>query len=188
MTQTEQDSILLEKLKVNAQEAYLILYRLYYPDLARYILRNAGNRQDAEDMFQETLFILLQKIRSENFILQSELKTFLFSIQKNQWLKKLRDNKKSIIFDPLDIEATFDSSFEEEDVLPEKMQQSWIGRLFENITVHCVVLITRIFLKQDEPEQLIKELGYKNSHSFQNQKYKCINQLRKAGKKISTAG
>ncbi len=95
MTQTEQDRILLEDLKANDQDAYLTLYRLYYPDLARYIIQNTGNRQDAEDMFQETLFILLQKIRTEKFTLQSELKTFLFSVQKNQWLKNYVPIKNS---------------------------------------------------------------------------------------------
>lgn len=187
MSQIEQDRILLERLKENEQEAYLSLYHLYYPDLARYVIRNSGNKEDAEDVFQETMLVLLHKIRENDFQLNAELKTFLYAINRNQWLKKLRSRHISL---PLE---SIENSNSNEDAIDIDLQQhqqseSWLQRLFENITGHCVVLITRIFLKQHEPEVLIKELGYKNSHTFQNQKYKCINQLRKAGKKFPLAG
>jgi len=186
MNQTEQDRILLQRLKENEQEAYLSLYQLYYPDLASCVIRNSGNREDAEDVFQEILLVLLHKIREEHFQLNAELKTFLYSINKNQWLKKLRSRHTNL---PLvDIEH-FDIATEVTiDVQQPQQSKSWLQRLFENITGHCMVLITRIFLKQHEPAVLINELGYKNNHSFQNQKYKCINQLRKAGKKFPLAG
>lgn len=187
MPQIEQDRILLERLKENEQEAYLSLYHLYYPDLARYVLRNSGNKEDAEDVFQETLLILLHKIREKHFQLNAELKTFLYAINRNQWLKKLRSRHIPL---PIDYAEHSDTIITEDIDIDVQQQQpeSWIQRLFENITGHCVVLITRIFLKQHEPELLIKELGYKNNHTFQNQKYKCINQLRKAGKKFPLAG
>jgi hypothetical protein len=74
------------------------------------------------------------------------------------------------------------------DVQQHHQPENLIQHLFENITGHCVVLIMHIFLKQHEPKSLIKELGYKNSHTFHNQKYKCINQLRKAWKKFPLGG
>lgn len=184
MAQIEQDRILLERLQENEQEAYISLYRLYYPDLARYVLRNNGSREDAEDVFQETLLVLLHKIREENFILNAELKTFLYAINRNQWLKKLRSRH---IVVPVEYAENI-SAHIDIDLKQHQQSENWLERLFENITGHCVVLITRIFLKQHEPDVLIKELGYKNSHTFQNQKYKCINQLRKAGKKLPPLG
>lgn len=182
---TEQDKLLVQQLITNEREAYLSVYRLYYPELARFILRNSGNTQDAEDMFQETLLVLMHKIRSENFVLQSSLKTFLFAVNRNQWLKRLR-SKRMLIPAELLQEPDLAVDSIEEDVKPNT--ENWLERLFENITGHCVILMTRIFLKQHEPDVLIRELGYKNAHSFQNQKYKCINQLRKAGKNLSAKG
>lgn len=182
---TEQDKLLVQQLITNERDAYLSIYRLYYPELARFILRNNGNRQDAEDMFQETLLILIQKIRNENFVLQSSLKTFLFAVNRNQWLKRLRVKRMLIPAEVLqETDLTIDAL--EEEIKP--AAENWLQRLFENITGHCVILMTRIFLKQQEPDVLIRELGYKNVHSFQNQKYKCINQLRKAGKNLSVHG
>lgn len=189
MTQIEQDRMLLERLKENEQNAYVSLYRLYYPDLARFVLHNSGSREDAEDVFQETLWVLLHKIRDEHFQLNAELKTFLYAINRNQWLKKLRSRHIPISFQYDEhADITSDNIDIDIDVHHHQQPENWLQRLFDNITGHCVVLITRIFLKQHEPETLIKELGYKNSHTFQNQKYKCINQLRKAGKKFPLGG
>jgi len=188
MMQTERDTILLQQLRNNNQEAYLELYKDYYPDLARFILRNSGNRQDAEDMFQETLLVLLHKIQIEDFNLLSELKTFLFAVNRNQWLKKLRNRRITLTAELSEQAESALETLQDIEIRSEQQTGNWVERLFENITGHCVVLMTRIFLKQHEPDTLIKELGYKNAHSFQNQKYKCINQLRKAGKNLSAHG
>jgi RNA polymerase sigma factor (sigma-70 family) len=184
-----QDFQLLEQLRQNERAAYLHLYDSAFPSLARYIMRNQGTREDSEDNFQECMMVLLQRIRLNDFKLQSTLKTYLFAINRNLWLKKLRDRK--IINTELLSEE--EQSFFEEDSFPlvetpEEAPEGFLSRLFENITGHCVILITRIFLKQQTPESLIRELGYKNAHTFQNQKYKCINQLRKAGKKFTPVG
>ena len=72
MTQTQPDSILLERLKENEQEADLLLYRLHYPDLARYELCNSGNKEDAKDLFHETFLVLLHKIRQADFTLNTK--------------------------------------------------------------------------------------------------------------------
>ncbi len=185
-----EQEVLLQKLRNNDRSAYIQVYNNCYPDLARYILRNQGNREDSEDLFQECMVILLLRLRTDNFELKSALKTYLYAVNKNLWLKKLRERKLSVS------EALNEDEHvvQEEDFLSLQEQQAeknsggLLSRLFENITSHCVILITRIFLKQEQSEQLIQELGYKNSHTFQNQKYKCINQLRKAGKKISVHG
>lgn len=102
MTQTQPDSILLERLKENEQEADLLLYRLHYPDLARYELCNSGNKEDAKDLFHETFLVLLHKIRQADFTLNSELKTFLYAINRSQWLKKMRSQQ--IPFSSEDVE------------------------------------------------------------------------------------
>lgn len=104
MTQTQPDSILLERLKENEQEAYLLLYQLHYPDLARYKLYNSYNREDAEDLFQETLLVLLHKIRKADFTLNSELKTFLYAINRSQWLKVKKMRSRQIPFSSEDVE------------------------------------------------------------------------------------
>lgn len=179
------DILLLAQLRKNERNAYLALYDQYFNDLARYILHNNGSKEDAEDNFQETLLVLVYKLQKPDFILAASLKTFLFAINRNLWLKKLRSRHTTISQDEID-ELVYEEDFLylQDQAVQEEKRGGLVKTLLDNITGHCVILITRIFFKMQEPEEMIRELGYKNAHTFHNQKYKCINQLRKAGKNL----
>jgi RNA polymerase sigma factor (sigma-70 family) len=187
--ETNSDRLLFAQLRKNERNAYITLYDQYFNDLARYILNNNGSREDAEDNFQETLLVLVHKIQKPDFTLESSLKTYLFAINRNLWFKKLRSQHKTISQDEID-QVVYEEDFLylQEKVAREENRLGFLKNLLENITGHCVILITRIFFKMEEPEEMIRELGYKNAHTFQNQKYKCISQLRKAGKNLHSHG
>ena len=60
-----------------------------------------------------------------------------------------------------------------------KLQRNRLQRIFEKLTRHCVIFLTKTFLSGASRERLIAEMGYKNAHTFDNQKYKCLEQARK---------
>jgi RNA polymerase sigma factor (sigma-70 family) len=91
------DNTLLDKLKAEDNSSFELLYKFYFPTVASYIKQNLGSNQDAEDIFQEAIIVLLQKVRKTDFVLTSSLKTYLYAIAKNLWLKRLRDNKMKIV-------------------------------------------------------------------------------------------
>lgn len=65
----------------------------------KYISQNNGNQEDAEDVFQETLIVLIKKLQDPAFQLSSKLSSFMFSIAKNMWLYRLRGKKNTIATD-----------------------------------------------------------------------------------------
>jgi RNA polymerase sigma factor (sigma-70 family) len=91
--QTIFDNTFPDQLKNEDNPSFEILYKCYHPSIEAHIHQNFGSKEDAEDVFQEGIMILLQKVRHENFILTSSLKTYLFAIARNLWLKRLRDNR-----------------------------------------------------------------------------------------------
>src|SRR3982751_1624531 len=90
--QTTLDNTLLDNLKNENNASFEVLYKFHFPSIAAYITQNFGSTDDAEDIFQEAIIVLLQKVRQSDFVLTSSLKTYLFAIAKNLWLKRLRDN------------------------------------------------------------------------------------------------
>jgi RNA polymerase sigma factor (sigma-70 family) len=91
------DNTLFDKLKAEDNSSFELLYKFYFPSVSSYIKQNLGSNQDAEDIFQEAIIVLLQKVRQADFVLTSSLKTYLYAIAKNLWLKRLRDNKMKIV-------------------------------------------------------------------------------------------
>src|SRR6185436_11226786 len=93
------DNSLLSQLIKEDNAAFERLHKDCFPIVAKYVKQNSGSRQDAEDIFQEAIIVLLNNIRHPGFQLTASLKTYLFSISKNLWLKKLRAGRPVTIAD-----------------------------------------------------------------------------------------
>lgn len=57
-----------------------------FPIIAHYVKQNKGNEEDAQDIFQEAIIVLVGKVKKPDFILTATLSTYLFAISKNIWL------------------------------------------------------------------------------------------------------
>lgn len=153
------------------------LYKQYFPTVKNFILKNSGSVEDAEDVFQDSLLVFVEKLRLENFQLSASAKTYLVAITKNIWFKKLRNKKEEFDFSLLENEKfhqEIDESIENEKSYKDKLQN-----LLHKITKHCEGLIHDMFFKEKSVEEIQKKYGYSNKHTLQNQKYKCVEQIKK---------
>lgn len=171
------NTTILTDLKGENNTAFGELYKNYFHSVNRFVLNNNGNSNDAEDVFQDTMMVLLEKLRQDNFELTASLKTYIMAISKNIWLKKLRKVFKEVDFTNENSNAFFDeinSAIDEEKSYIDKLQN-----YLHKITEHCKGLIHDMFFKEKSIEQIQKEYGYSTIHNAQNQKHKCVEQIRK---------
>lgn len=72
----------------------------FYEENMRYIqgciFRNQGNLEDLEDVFQDALVILYQKLNSDPLGIRGSIKTYFYGICKNIWRNKLKKSGKLI--------------------------------------------------------------------------------------------
>ena len=61
----------------------MVLYNLSY-------LKNNGYPEDARDIFQEAMIVFYEKAISGSFELSCQIKTYLYSVCRRLWLKKLQ--------------------------------------------------------------------------------------------------
>lgn len=165
---------ILQDLKGENNSAFGQLYKKYFGVINHYVVNNSGNSNDSEDLFQDTMIILLEKLRQDEFQLTASLKTYIMAIAKNLWLKRLKTLPKktewSAHFDGNEINL----AIEEEKTYIDRLQN-----LLHKITEHCKGLIHDMFFKEKSIEQIQKEYGYSTKHNAQNQKHKCVEQIRK---------
>ncbi len=177
----------LAGLRNKDNQAYEILYKFYFPVVESFILKNSGNRDDARDIFQETILVLLNKVPTEDFELTSSLKTYLFSISSNLWLKRLRQARQMhsrsgevLAHDSaqgLAAAGEMGCEVHEEPTPAEKV----VGFL-SRITLKCQALLKAIFFLRKDIHTITRENGYTSVHNAQNQKYKCLEQARREAK------
>jgi len=182
--QTLPDTAILRRLRTEDSAAFEILYRLYFPSITQFVVQNSGCTEDAEDVFQEAIIVLLEKSRESDFILTSSLKTFIFAIAKNIWLKRIRDNRLRIVAKDYSLDRYADAA---EMPVPaagvektrEERLQDWMGKISEN----CRRILKALFFLREPMETLMRKMGWKNRHTADNQKYKCIQQVIKEKRK-----
>ncbi len=77
-----------------------ILTRFYRDNIRYiqgYILRNYGNFEDVEDVFQDALVVLYQKLKSGILEIRVPITTYFYGICKNLWRNRLRKKQRLIL-------------------------------------------------------------------------------------------
>ena len=94
MSTLEEEKLILKGLAGNDKQAIEAIYKDNYATIQAFILYNSGSHDDARDIFQEAMIVLFEKSRSGSFELSSQLKTYIYSVCRRLWLKKLNQRKK----------------------------------------------------------------------------------------------
>ena len=90
-------SQILEDIRQGKREAVKVLYGQAFHYSTGFVLKNNGTTEEAREVFQEALFVLVKNAREEHFKLTHDVRTYLYSICRNLWLKELRRRRNSPI-------------------------------------------------------------------------------------------
>ena len=85
---------LLKRLGNNEKAAIEAIYKDNYRLIQQLVVNNNGSEDDARDIFQEALIVLYQKAQDESFELNCQIKTYIYSICRRLWLKRLQQNRR----------------------------------------------------------------------------------------------
>ncbi len=89
--QSTPDKDLVENAKHGGTECFERLVQRYYENIFRYVVNRVGDRQEAEDITQNTFFNVFKGL--ESFNSKYSFKTWLFSIAHNCMVSYLRRKK-----------------------------------------------------------------------------------------------
>ncbi len=178
MSTLEQDLILLEGIAAEEPSSIEQLYRQHYLMIQSLVLANAGSKDDAADLFQETIIVLYEKIKAGNFELQCLLKTFLYSVARRLWLKKLQQQQRYISQADW-IEETVPVEDEVENHLKLQNDFNIMESAMSKVGEPCKSLLEAYYLQKKHMNVIAQEFGYTNADNAKTQKYKCLVRLKK---------
>lgn len=154
------------------------VYKSYFPMILRLIISNNGDEDDAKDIFQESVIVLYHKIQSGNFQLNSKLKTFIYSVCRRLWLKRLSQKNKGTIY-VKDFEELIPV---EEDLEYHQQKDKEFVQMAEAIILlgePCKTIIEDFYIKANSMQDICKKFGYTNTNNAKTQKYKCLQRLKR---------
>jgi hypothetical protein len=108
------------------------------------------------------------------------LANYVTGISKNLWLKKLRNRNFSVEV----YESYYFENKEEINLAIENERNYWdkLNDYINEISAHCQNLIHDIFMKNKNIDEIQEKYKYSSKHNAQNQKHKCVEQIRKIKK------
>lgn len=130
------------------------LYQKNFYKIQKFVKNNSGQKLDAEDLFQDAMLVLVEKLHNDDFKLTASINTYLFAICKNLWFKKLRDQNYQ-----LTLEQISETKFQESIAISIENEMSYLEKLksyLTKITDHCSKLINDIFFNH-KPIEAIQE-------------------------------
>jgi RNA polymerase sigma factor (sigma-70 family) len=162
----------------NSESALKRLYVAYFPMVLQLIINNNGNEDDAKDVYQEAIIVLYNKVKAGNFELSSKLKTYIYSICRRLWLKRLtqlnryggdiRDFQEYL---PVDNEVELHN---DRDIQFDKMENA-----LQLLGEPCKTIMEDFYIYNRSMQEICERFGYTNADNAKTQKYKCLQRLKK---------
>ena len=121
---------------------------------------------------------MYEKVRSGSFELNCQLKTYLYSVSKRLWLKRLSVNTR-FVSAAEDLEPTFPVDDEVEAHEKRDAAFDMMDKAIASLGEPCKSLLEAYYFEKKNMVEIAEQFGYTNADNAKNQKYKCLMRLKK---------
>ena len=173
------DESILQGLKEKRTDCILYLYQNFFPLTKSIVEKNSGNFEDAEDVFQDGIIVLFEKISSGPLILNCSLKTFFYSICRNIWMQRLDRKWRLLYQDEIVTEAAQEYEAIPLEINEEKLEKTRLYQVhFLSLPSDCQKVLS-MFISKMPLKKVAQVMKYKDENYAKTRKYLCKNLLRK---------
>ncbi len=156
-----------------------------FPKVKALILKEGGNADTAQEIFNDSLVILIEKVRKEDFQLTSKLTTYLYGINRFLLKNELRKQHKNVELEWRDtlILTDQDLGYDEE----KEAKLNAMERILNQISEKCKEMLQLFYFKKQSMADIAKKLNFSSVNSAKTQKYKCIERAAKLAQEMQNA-
>lgn len=172
------DQEVIEGIANGSTDELEYLYASYFPMIFQLVIKNNGNEDDAKDIFQEAVIVLYDRINNGDFVLSSKLKTFLYSVCRRLWLKRLSKNVRV----SFNVQEHEEIVAVEDDLLEYQLKEEQFLLMEQSLHLlgePCQTIISDFYLRNLSMQEICEKFGYTNADNAKTQKYKCLQRLKK---------
>lgn len=162
---------IIEGIKKRDNKVLTQIYKEIFPVVSYYVKSHNGSREDAKDVFQESIIVAYRQITESKLEIKSGFEAYLYGIARLVWLKILRNRE---IHDRNINELKETSSPYEslELIIEEDLEMRLFRKHFRKLGPECQKVL-QMTIEKIPYEKIALELGYKSEKIVRNKKYKC---------------
>jgi RNA polymerase sigma factor (sigma-70 family) len=168
------DLKILELIRSGRNDKALARLYQHLPPIRRMIRYYGGDRQQAEDIFQESLIILCRKVQSDAaFTLSAGIYPYLYSVCRFLWkdeaAKQRRGRTEMLNVDDSDAAETGIES-----ALRDEARYRLAEKIISELGDRCRELLVLFYQGRVQLREIAERMGYSSEQTAKNQKYKCL--------------
>lgn len=172
------DELILAEIRKNNDAVLGELYKTHYPMVVNLICNNSGTEQEAKDVYQEAMIAFYERAQQPAFVLTCKIKTYLYAVCRRLWLKRLAEKKRmSISIPELETFEELETEVNEAEEREKKFKR--MGDSLRALGEPCRSIMEDFYIHDFSMETISEKFGYTSADNAKNQKYKCLQRLKK---------
>jgi RNA polymerase sigma factor (sigma-70 family) len=167
-----QDARVLDLIRRGDEGALVTLYRSCRRQVVSMVLGNSGTLDDAEDILQEAVVVLWERVRAGRFEASARLETFVYATARNLWLRRLARARREVSL-PDQGQAIQDPDLP---ALERMIDDEGAGIVAETLALlgePCRTLLLLFYWEERPMEEIASLLGFANAATAKSKKYQC---------------
>ena len=167
------DKEIIEGLKSRNSHVVNYLFQRYLPMIRLMVFKMGGTADDAKDLFQDALIIILYKIDNDTLSLTCKIKVFIYSICENLMIKQIdkRQSASNYLVRKLDDTPVMDFS----EMYDNKLYENMFYDMFETLEPVCKKML-KLYWESYSPKEIAEKLGYTYGY-VRKKKCECQSEL-----------
>lgn len=183
------DQRYIEALRRNDARVIREIYQQYSSQTLRWVVSRGGSPDDAEDVFQEALVAIFEKVREKDFVLSCPLGALLHIICSRKWIDRVRQkNRDARVSKEEEIryasETEGDALTTAEEILAEEDKNTRIRVAFAQLSELCQKLLT-LLSGGAKPAEAAEQLQMNSVDTLYRRKNACSERWRDLYRGIS---
>ena len=150
------------------------IYDQFFPPVKSLVLKSGGSIMEAEDVFQDALIILYEKVSNDDLKLTKDIGAFFYGLCKNVWGNMIQKKRRRQT-----VPITHSNYGGEEDIergIVEEEENKVFWAAFENLGEQCRQLL-KLFFENRKMEEIMETLGLASISYTRKKKFQCKEKL-----------
>ena len=145
-----------------------------FPKIKQLVLKEGLTKEHAEEIFQNSLILFIEKVENPSFVLSSKATTYLYGLNRFLTKNEAKSNRKTVHVEWTEAndfdDSTLNYDFEKEAKL------NHLEFILTQISAKCQKIFRLFYFEKKSMTEIAKTLNYSSTNSAKTQKYKCIEQ------------
>jgi RNA polymerase sigma factor (sigma-70 family) len=160
-------------------KALSYLYETTLKKVRQYIMKNKGSKDDANDIFQDSVIIFFNQVRNNKFDEKYDIDAFIFSVSRNLWIDKIRRDSKMVNYEfPDQFKNESDNKNHLDDLIT-KEKSSAMHTVFNKLDEKCKKILSYVIYDKLSMKQICEKMGYSSEDVAKTNHYRCKQALTK---------